>query len=59
MGLIMRGPSVADQYRQEAARLRREAKVVVNNLFRARLIAVAREFEKRAAVSDERASGVY
>jgi hypothetical protein len=52
-------PSVADQYRQEAARLRREEKVVVNKLFRARLIAVAHEFEKRAALSDERASGIY
>jgi hypothetical protein len=52
-------PSVADQYRHEAARLRREAKVVVNKLFSVRLIAVAHQFEKLAAVSDERASGVY
>ncbi len=59
MGLIMPAPSVADQYRQEAARVRREAKVVVNKLFGTRLIAVARQFEQLAAVSDERASGVY
>jgi hypothetical protein len=51
--------SIADQYRHEAARLRREAEVVVNKLFRARLIAGARQFENLAAVSDERASGVY
>jgi len=52
-------PSVADQYRQEAARLRREATVVVNKLFSAQLTAFAGRLEKQAAVSDERASGVY
>jgi hypothetical protein len=51
-------PSVADQYRQEAARLRREAKVV-NKLFSVRLIAASRELEKMAAVSDERAAGFF
>jgi hypothetical protein len=51
-------PSVADQYRHEAARLRRAAEVVVNKLFHTRLIAGARQFEKLAVESDERASGV-
>lgn len=48
-------PSVADQYRQEAARLRREAKWV-RKLFSAQLIAVSRQLEKLAAESEERAS---
>jgi hypothetical protein len=47
--------SVADQYRQEAARLRREAKWV-RKLFSAQLIAASRQLEKLAAESEERAS---
>jgi hypothetical protein len=53
--LEMPQPSVAEQYRQEARRLRREAKWVTK-LFSARLIAVSRQFEKLAAESEERAS---
>jgi len=52
-------PSVADQYRQEAARLRRASERAMNELFCVRLVAVARQFEKLAAESDERASVVY
>jgi hypothetical protein len=52
-------PSVADQYRQEAARLRRAAEREMNELFCVRLVAVARQFEKLAAESDERAAGIF
>ena len=52
-------PSVADQYREEAARLRRAAKIEVKELFCVRLIAVACRLEKLAAVSDERAAGNF
>lgn len=48
-------PSVADQYRQEAARLRRESKWVAK-LFSVQLIAVSRQLERLAAESEERAS---
>jgi len=47
-------PTVADQYRQEAARLRREAKWV-RKLFGAQLIAASLQLEKLAAESEERA----
>jgi hypothetical protein len=47
-------PSVADQYRQEAARLRREAEIALSARFGAKLISVARQFEKLAAESDRR-----
>jgi hypothetical protein len=49
-------PSVADLYRQEAARLRRQAEIAVNARFCVKLIAVARRFEKLAAASDKRKS---
>ena len=48
-------PSVADQYRQEAARLRREAKWV-RKFFSAQLTAVSHQLERLAAESEERAS---
>jgi hypothetical protein len=47
-------PSVADQYRQEAARLLREAKGVTK-FFGVQLIAASRQLEKLAAESEERA----
>ena len=51
--------SVASQYRQEAARLRREAEMVASALFGVQLIAVACRLENMAAVSDERAAGIF
>jgi hypothetical protein len=48
-------PSVVDQYRQEAARLRHEAELAVNEPFCEKIMAVARQLEELAAAA-ERAS---
>ncbi len=46
--------SVNDQYRQEAARLRREAKLVTDKLFGAQLIASAYQLDRLIAESHNR-----
>lgn len=45
-------PSVADHYRQEAARLRREAEMAVNEPICEKLMAVARQLEELAAEAE-------